>query len=138
MRERDSWQLRDTFCDNVHTTSFRHSRRQIRLIVEWLTPNSAARIVTVSPEQRRLRIEQTSWLESFADQCASPIRDLAGCDSPDGNVPLLRPLAALSRLLSAGDPRNKCAGFTQPGLSHRWQITFPSGICPCICCQAKR
>jgi hypothetical protein len=42
-----------------------------------------------------------------------------------------RPFAAMSRLLSALVPRNKCAGFTQAGTSHLWQTHKPAGIVPC-------
>lgn len=41
-----------------------------------------------------------------------------------------RPLAALSRLLSAIEPRNKWPGFTQSPLSQRWSTHDPSGMLP--------
>lgn len=42
----------------------------------------------------------------------------------------LRRLEALSAMLSAAVPRNRCSGLTQHGLSHMWHTIMPGGMSP--------
>lgn len=87
-------------------------------MAEGCTPCSCASSRATAPPLRRRRISST-WLSvNFALVLSDPARFTA------------RPLAFISAELSAGVPRNKCAGLQQRRLSHLWQTDIPSGISP--------
>lgn len=85
-----------------------------------LTPNLSARDCWVTPLSSSERISRTSSSVSFA----LPL------DSPKLLPVLVRPLACLSRQLSALLPSHKCFGLQQSLLSQVWQTANPSGIVP--------
>lgn len=81
----------------------------ILLICAWLIPYSLANDFCSSPKSNRNLIQNTSSLESNALPFFSP--------EDERNLPL----EIISLMLSGCVPSKRCSGFTQAGLSQRWQ-----------------
>lgn len=100
------------------------------------TPNSSAswRVFPFGPRPGRLPLRPGTHRRRISSACSA----VSLCEPPRRSRGTLRRFSSRSFMLSRCVPSQRCAGFTQGGLSQRCSTCIPSGISPCSNIQDHR